>query len=168
MKTLKKAVLFSCVVLMVISCGASKKAVVDTDSFRYEIVCQGVGTQGSNLIKVFSYSKKPNVAIESAKKNAVHGILFKGFTGANGCAPQRALVSPAVYEQNRSFFDNFFAENGNYSRYVSLSSDGSIDAKDRLKVGNEYKIGVVVSVNIASLRRDLESAGIIKKLSSGF
>lgn len=168
MKTLKKTVLFSFVVLMALSCGSSKQASKATDAFRYEIVCQGVGTQGSNLIKVFSYSKKPNVAIESAKKNAVHGILFKGFTGANGCAAQRALVSPATYEQNRNFFDNFFAPNGNYSRYVSLTGDGSVDAKDRLKVGNEYKIGVVVSVNTASLRRDLESAGIIKKLSSGF
>ncbi|HHU26356.1 MAG TPA: hypothetical protein GXZ56_07035 [Bacteroidales bacterium] len=165
---MKKTVLLSCVLLVVLSCGSSKQASKDTDAFRYEIVCEGVGTQGSNLIKVYSYSKKPVVAIESAKKNAVHGILFKGFTGANGCAAQRALVTPAVYEQNRSFFDNFFADNGNYSRYVSLSSDGSIDSKDRLKVGKEYKIGVIVSVNTASLRRDLENAGIIKKLSSGF
>ncbi len=53
-------------------------------------------------------------------------------------------------------------------KYVSLSNDGSIDTDDRLKVGKEYKIGVVVSVMKDQLRKDLEKAGIIKALDAGF
>ena len=36
---------------------------------------------GTYAIKVYSYSKKPKVAIEAAKRNAVHGIIFKGLAG---------------------------------------------------------------------------------------
>ena len=44
-----------------------------------------------------------------------------------------------------------------------------LDQVMRIKISKkEYKIGVVVSVSVASLRKDLESAGIIKSLSSGF
>jgi len=39
---------------------------------------------------------------------------------------------------------------------------------ESVKVGKEYKIGVVVSVSKDQLRKDLEAAGIIKGLSSGF
>jgi GTP-sensing pleiotropic transcriptional regulator CodY len=37
-----------------------------------------------------------------------------------------------------------------------------------MKVGKQYKIGVLVSVNVALLRKDLEDAGIIKSLNAGF
>lgn len=39
---------------------------------------------------------------------------------------------------------------------------------DVIKIGKEYKVGVVISVNVAMLRKDLEDAGIIKGLSNGF
>ncbi|HEY9124892.1 MAG TPA: hypothetical protein VIO15_11175, partial [Bacteroidales bacterium] len=61
-----------------------------------------------------------------------------------------------------------FADGGDYMRYVAESSDGSIGAEDRLKVGKEYKIGIVVSVQKDLLRKDLEKAGIIRALDSGF
>ncbi|HOK50850.1 MAG TPA: hypothetical protein PLF75_03070, partial [Bacteroidales bacterium] len=76
--------------------------------------------------------------------------------------------SPAVEDEYSEFFDKFFADGGDYMRYVSLSNDGSIDSEDRLKVGKEYKIGVVVSVMKDQLRKDLEKAGIIKALDAGF
>ena len=53
-------------------------------------------------------------------------------------------------------------------KFVNVTGDGSINAGDRMKVGREYKIGVVVSVSKDALRKDLEAAGVIKGLSSGF
>lgn len=53
-------------------------------------------------------------------------------------------------------------------KFVSLSNDGAVGAEDRMKIGKEYKIGLVVTVNVAELRKDLENAGIIRSLSSGF
>jgi hypothetical protein len=151
------------------SCGASRTADTYTRQWRYEIEPVNVGTQGSYLIKVWSYSKKPVVAIEQAKKNAVHGIIFKGFAGMAGVSSKRPLTNnPNLEEEKKDFFDPFFADGGKYMKFVSISNDGSVAAKDRLKVGKEYKIGVIVSVSVDQLRKDLEDAGIIQKMGAGF
>ncbi len=147
---------------------AKKKADKDTEDFVYEIEGVSVGTQGTYLIKVWSYSKKPTVAINQAKKNAVHGVIFKGFSGKPGVPGQKALANPAIEAEKKAFFDEFFADKGNYNRYVTESGDGSVAAEDRMKVGKKYKIGVVVSVNVSDLRKALEDAGVIKGLNSGF
>jgi len=148
---------------------AQKAIDKNTRQWRYEIETVGVGTQNTYLIKVWSYAKKPEVAIEQAGKNAVHGIIFRGFTGMNGVSGQKPLTTnPNLEEEKKDFFDSFFADGGKYMKFVTIKNDGSIDAKDRLKIGKEYKIGVIVSVNVAALRKDLEAAGIIKKLGAGF
>lgn len=149
---------------------AKKKADKATEEWRYEIECAGIGTDGTYLIKVWSYSKKGNVAITQAKKNAIHGIIFKGFAGGEkGCNSQKPLVSnPNLESEKEDFFKPFFEDGGKYMKFVSVSSDGNVDASDRMKVGKEYKIGIVVSVMKDALRKDLEAAGIIKGLSSGF
>lgn len=145
--------------------GAKKKANKDTQHFRYEIECAGNGVQGTYLIKVWSYSKKRAVAIEQSKKNAVHGVIFKGYTGANGCVPQRPLASSAgVEKEYEAYFKSFFADGGEYYKYVSVSGS----SVESVKVGKEYKVGVVVSVQKDELRRALEQAGVIKRLGAGF
>jgi len=146
----------------------NRKADKDTRNWVYEIEPVGVGSQGTYLIKVWSYSKKPLVALEQAKKNAVHGIIFKGFLGVNGIPGQRPLTNnPNLEIEQAEFFKNFF-DGGKYMKFVNVSNDGAVAAEDRLKVGKEYKIGVIVSVNVAGLRKDLEDGGILKGLSSGF
>ncbi|HLA56156.1 MAG TPA: hypothetical protein VK623_08650 [Flavobacterium sp.] len=149
---------------------AKRKAEKATAEWRYEIECAGIGTDGTYLIKVWSYSKNPKVATAQAKKNAVHGVIFKGFGGGGrGCTSQKPLVSnPNVEMEKADFFDLFFEDGGKYMKFVTESSDGNVAAEDRLKVGKEYKIGVVVSVQKDLLRADLEAAGIIRGLSSGF
>lgn len=149
---------------------ARKKAERDTEQWRYELECAGTGSEGTYLVKVWSYSKRGVVAIEQAKKNAVHGVLFKGF-GGNGraCITQKPLATnPNIEAEQNAFFETFFEDGGKYMKYVSVSSDGNIDAKDRMKVGKEYKIGIVVSVMKDALRKDLETSGVIRGLSSGF
>jgi GTP-sensing pleiotropic transcriptional regulator CodY len=53
-------------------------------------------------------------------------------------------------------------------KFVSTANDGAVAAEDRMKIGKEYKVGVIVSVNVSALRKDLEAAGIIKSLGAGF
>ncbi|HLU85450.1 MAG TPA: hypothetical protein VKZ45_08245 [Vicingaceae bacterium] len=144
-----------------------KKANEDTKDWRYEIECVGIGKPGTKVIKVWSYSKKSTVALNQAKKNAVHGIIFQGYAGgASGCTNQRPLTNdPSLEQQKADFFDDFFKDGGKYMKFVSSSGDGT---PTTMKVGKEYKVGVVVTVMVDLLRKDLEDAGIIKGLSSGF
>ncbi len=149
---------------------AQKKADQATNEWKYEIECAGIGADGTYLVKVWSYSKKGQIAITQAKKNAVHGIIFKGFSaGERGCNAQKPIATnPNIESEKADFFAPFFQEGGKYMKYVTESTDGVIDPTDRMKVGKEYKIGVIVSVSKDALRKDLESAGIIRSLTSGF
>jgi len=115
---------------------------------------------------VWSYSQKPNIALEQCKKNAVHGIIFKGYTGTGGgTVSQNPLVKDAgVYTEKRDFFNSFFANGGQYMKYVSAVADGN----EVRKVGKEYKTSAVVTINKGLLRKALEDAGIIKSLTTGF
>ena len=172
---MKNTVKITCLLLIVLAVFApettaqKRKADKDTQNWIYEIEPVAVGTQGSYLIKVWSYSKKPVIAIEQAKKNAVHGIIFKGFTGIQGVPGQRPLTNnPNLEVEQAEFFKNFFADGGKYMKFVNITNDGAVAAEDRIKMDKQYKIGVVVSVNVAGLRKDLEDAGMVRGLNSGF
>lgn len=148
---------------------AKKKANKDTENWRYELECVNVGTQGTYLVKVWSYSKKSKVAIEQSKKNAVHGVIFKGFNGKGaGCTQKPLTNNPALEEEKSTFFKDFFADGGKYMKFVNVTGDGTIAGGDVIRVGKEYKIGVVVSVAKDALRKDLEDAGVVRSLNSGF
>jgi len=146
-----------------------KKADKEMLQWRYEIEAVGTGTQGTYQIKVWTYSKNAETAIEQAQKNAVHGIIFKGFPDVERVKGQKSLAqNPNIEQEKEEFFKDFFRDGGKYQKFITLINNGAIAQGDRIKIGKEYKIGVVVSVNIAALRKDLEEAGVIKGLSNGF
>ncbi|WP_299834878.1 hypothetical protein [uncultured Tenacibaculum sp.] len=166
---------YSLIVLLLLSCLSinaqrrKKLANKDTKNWVYDIECEGVGKKGFKLVKVWSYSKKPRFAIDQAMKNAVHGIIFKGYSGGgNSCTAFKALVSNND-EKHRDFFNKFFSDSGEYRKYVTAAADGNIAPGDRLKISRKkYKIGVVVNVATDQLRKRLETEGIIKALDAGF
>lgn len=143
----------------------------DTKEWHYDIECINTGKQGYKLIKVWSYSKKPKYAISQSWKNAVHGMIFKGFSGTGrACTGFRPLLNKAMTkEQYNSFFKEFFLDDGDYNQYVTDAADGLVDPRDVLKINKKmYKIGIVVNVNTNALRKRLEQEGIINSLSNGF
>lgn len=149
---------------------AKKKADADTAGWNYEIDQVTTGKQGSVIVKVWSVSKKPHVAAEQSKKNAVHGVVFKGLAPVDRTPGRSPIVrDAAVYHQKADFFSGFFADGGDYMRFVTLTNNGALDAGDVLKVSKkEYKVGVTVTVNYDELRRYMEQNGIVRKLSDGF
>jgi hypothetical protein len=172
----KKCIVFFLVLFIGINVNAQRKkrhADTATKEWKYDIECMGTGKKGVKLIKVWSYSKRKKFAISQAMKNAVHGILFKGFAGkGRGCTELKPLINREMSkEEYNQFFKDFFGDGkygGEYTKYVTESNDGNIGAGDRVRVGKNLKIGVIVSVMTDLLRKRLEEEGIIKGLSSGF
>ena len=153
--------LTACLLTVTLNAKESK----DDVSMRYDIECAGTGTEGTYLIKVWAYSKKNKVETNILKKNAVHGVIFKGFAGAQGCTSQKPLAtSPGVEQEKADFFKKFFADNGDYLKYATIVSGST----ETVKIGKEFKVGVTMSVSKDLLRKDLEAAGVIRSLSSGF
>jgi len=149
--------------------GQKRKAEKDTQEWRYELEAMGKGAGETEQFKVWCYSKDANTAIEQAKKNAVHGLIFRGVVAKDRFPAVQALCNEPNVEVTRAdFFDPFFKDGGQFLKYVALVNNGSIGPNDRIKIGKEYKIGVVVTVDKATLRKDLEAAGVVKKMGGGF
>lgn len=149
---------------------AKRQADEATMAWQYEIEQVATGKSGSIVVKVWSVSNKPDVATEQSKKNAVHGIIFKGVPEQDRLPSKRPLMKDFNgYEENKEFFDNFFSTGGAYMRFVTLTTNGILDAGDMIKLNKkEYKIGVKVTVNYDELRKYLEQSKVIKRLDAGF
>ena len=150
-----------------LSAQAQRKADKQTTQWRYELqAAVGQAAEGAALVRVWTYSTKPTIAEGQAGKNAVHGIIFKGYpasTDGSRIVGRDPLINdPAVEEANQAYFDEFFKSGGAYQRYVSYIGNGIPD--QQIKVGKEYKVGVTVVVLIDQLRKRLEEDGIIKAL----
>ena len=170
---MKRSILVAGVILFnlfaIFSCRPAKLADPRTStSYDYEVVFIRTGVAGTELFKVFSYGRNERECIEASKLNAIKAILFKGIPGSG---LQRPMISEnGAEEKYRDYFNDFFRSGGRYLNFVALSTDGSIDSRDRIKVknGKLLKIGIVVSVQKDNLRKQLEDDKIIKSLSSGF
>ena len=162
MKKIIPFLLFACISFLVTGCGASKNlAKTETGKFQYEIEGVNNGTQGSYLVKVWTYSSTKYANIEECKKNAVHGVIFKGYAGSAQVRPQKPLVREAGAEMaHADYFDTFFANGGEYNKYVTVTQG----TQEIVKVGQTYKVGLIVSVSKDQLRRALETAGVVKSL----
>ncbi|MDO4171522.1 MAG: hypothetical protein Q4E63_07905 [Prevotellaceae bacterium] len=129
---------------------------------QYDITGAGSGTEGTVLVKVYVYAK--SAKDEELKRAAVHGVVFRGCTGNASGARQPAMASPAAEADNAAFCEAFFAADGQCQNYASVVA-GSYD---RVKTKKGYKVGAILQVDKTSLRKELEKAGVVRSLSSGF
>ena len=171
-----KSIVFVLTIFLLASCTATRKVIADKDTrtWQYEIEpTVGQATQGSVLVKVWSYSKSKNVATAQAGKNAVHGVLFKGVAALNNQSAripaQKAIVTDVNAEVSyKDYFMDFFKDGGKYMKYVNFVNNGIPAPGDIIKVGKEYKVGVRASVAKDALRKEMEAAGVVKALGAGF
>lgn len=137
----------------------------NNNELNYEIEGAGTGSQGTYLVKVTIYSKKSNINDELIARCAVHGVLFRGFSNKELRQKQKPLAGSAMAEaQHADFFKDFFSKNGIAKNYVSTVNS----SRQVVKSGKQYKISSIVTVNKEQLHSDLEKAGIITGLNSGF
>jgi hypothetical protein len=161
---MKKHILFFLFLLFSVSVFAQKDR--DPGTYNYEIQFLRTGVEGTELFKIFTYCKKEKDCFDFAKVDAIKAIIFKGIPGSG---LQRPMIPEAGAEDKyRDYFIEFFKPGGKYLNFVAISNDGSISEDDRFKVGKNLKIGIIISVQKANLRRELEAAGIVKPLSAGF
>ena len=133
---------------------------------KYEISCAGSGTQGYYIVKVkATVEKKGDISEALLKRCAVHGVLFRGYGPGQGCTSQRPMADSQTESKNKKYFASFFAPDGmseNYAMFV----EGSMQTARQGK--KTYIVTGIVSVAKDLLRKDLEAAGKLKSLSSGF
>lgn len=156
-------ILFFCGILLLSSFSKKK----ESPTWNYEVECAGSGNTGTYLVKIWTYDKKSTISEVSAKKNAVHAILFKGFSANKElrCQAQKPIITDSSIQYSQVDYFNAFFNEELFLKYVALSSP----VPEVIKTGKkQYKIGYVVTVSKDLLRADLEKAGIIRGLSTGF
>jgi hypothetical protein len=119
------------------------------------------GVQGVEILKVFIEVKKEKNSLEVAKKNAMQAILFQGISGSGSQSP---FITISELDESKKVFFNKFFEKKEYLKFVNIANDGSIAPGDFKRVGKMYRIGYILKVEKAQLRRYLEENGIIRKL----
>ena len=139
------------------------------EPLKYDIAPAGVSAKGMTLVKISVYVEKPKQAsVDLIKKVAVHGIIFRGLneTKVTGFSNQKALVSsPAAAQQYADFFNSFFQENGQYLAYANMVESTTQTVKTGKK---EYRVTAIVNVSTNQLRKILQDAGIVRKMTDGF
>lgn len=163
MKSLLLASLLFLLFPFMIMAGNDKEYKYEIESYNGNVSAQS----GSCIIKVWSYGKKEKVTRELCMKNAIHGILFKGYavTGSRKADRGRKALVPEGYEAHKDYFDKFF-DSGDFMQYVQLTNNGQLTAGDVIKISKrEYKVGMVIIVDFDALRKRLENDKIIKPLN---
>ena len=135
-----------------------------TRNWQYESICSESGGTGSSyLIQVTSYVGDLRLALNQAKKNAIHAVLFKGVAGNNlGCTAKDPLIGNGVYNDNFEYFEDFFYNTRQYNQYAT-SPSGSAESSEKLK-RKMNRVTFIISVNVDELRKKLEYDKIIVPL----
>jgi len=117
--------------------------------------------QGKSItITSSGYGKNKREAVSNAEKNAFDVLLFKGVQGSPYVKPLIPKSESEVKAHNASYFENLYDKQA-YKSFVTYSNVISPGTKD--KQTKKIFAGVEMTINIPSLRRDLEQKGLIKK-----
>ena len=123
----------------------------------YDITCAG-NAMGYYIVEVSAYvSKKGEISYDIVKKCALHGILFKGFSGKDGCHSQKPLLRDCDENQLTLINELISSDYGKYTESVGVPLKV-------IKQKKRYKVTAIIQVAKDLLRKDLEKSGVIRKL----
>ena len=167
-----KHILLAIIILLSFSLGAQaqKKKIV---GYNYELSLvkeNAASASGFKIFKVWSYAKKKEVLTqEICMRNAIHGILFKGLAASDvGTQGNFPALCPEGYDAHKEYFDGFFGS-GDFKQFIQLTSKGAQQAGDVVKTASkEWKVGLLVQVNVNALRKRLQKDGIIEGVKDIF
>lgn len=150
---MKILISFCISLLMTLTCFAQS----GLQNFDYDIVGVDIAKEGYYLVEVSAMvDKKKEATIDIAKKCAIHGCLFKGFTLDR--ISQRAIISsPKDVEEHTDYLNKLISEQ--YNVYTSSLQPALV-----VKVGKRFRVKATIAVAKEILRKDLEKAGVVRKL----
>lgn len=129
-----------------------------SQTLNYDISCAG-NAIGYYIVEVSAYSaKKRDINENFVKKCALHGVLFKGFSGESGCVAQKPIISGVTNENHSELIDSLL--HNEYNKYTECIG-GPLEV---IKQNKRYKITTTIQVAKDQLRKYLENKGIIRKL----
>lgn len=134
-------------------------------SYSYKTECLGSELDGSITVKAWGNGRNYSDACEQAMKNAVSDVLFKGIIeGKDGCSPRPLVPEVNARQKYEDYFNRFFADGGEYKRYVSLKDErfGDKRKRDKKEARQSVTHGIVLRILRADMKTKLIADGILK------
>lgn len=130
---------------------------------QYTIAGCGQGKNGAYMVKVTSVVKNVKNAKDVLLRNAVHGVLFRGFMNTmDGGTNQKPLIEDPSIERTKAEFFKAFWENKEYERYAHMTPSSLKSVKEK----KNYEVSAVFLVDKESLLHYMEENGIIQGFSN--
>jgi hypothetical protein len=146
--------------MLVSSCKTSSYA-----NYEYKNECIGSELDGSQIIKAWGKGRGRKDAVEQAKKSAVREVIFKvSRDGQQGCKLKPILLEVNAEEKFQTYFNKFFTDGGEFTKFVSLKDERLSSQIIRNKIrGTDYSVySVVVRVKYDELKMKLINDQILK------
>ena len=134
-------------------------------NYDFSIECLGVELDGSQTLRTWGSGRNKADAIEQARKNAIHTVLFEGIRNGQGDCYVKPIVSEVNAEMKyREYFNRFFADSGEYLNFVSNKDEPLTQKLSRNSYsGTDFQIyGLVVRVLLPDLEQKMIADGILK------
>lgn len=143
---------------LLLTCCASVFCHAKSDSLDYEYNISGVSIakEGNYLVEVsVLVDKKKEADIKIVKQYALLGCLYKGFIVDR--ISQKPLITSSIDGKDREYIRKIILQE--YNAYTDSSYPLQI-----VKVGKKYRVTTIILVAKDALRKNLEEAGVIRKL----
>lgn len=154
---------FLCVVLLV--CAGLQSLSAQSYGAPYsDVSCLNVELDGSITLRVKGSGRNRADAMEQAKKNAVYNVIFKGVKteDANSVLSRPLVFEVNAAEKHSSFLYRFFADGGDYAKFVSMQ-DRKIGTNKMALKKAQAEWTTTVRVLRPQLEQYLIDNGIIKR-----
>ncbi|WP_372746038.1 hypothetical protein [Lutibacter sp.] len=130
-------------------------------NYSYKTECLGNSLDGSQTVKAWGTGRDKNEAIESAKKNALNDLLFKGIIeGKSGFDSRPIIVEVNARSKYENYFNTFFSKGNDYNLFVSI--DEKKKAYQIIKSRERITCGIVMKLQSAELKQKMITDGILK------
>jgi len=125
-----------------------------------ETECLGVESDGTQILRVWTYGVDANDAANRCKRDAVYYAIFKGVGINNGGCNKEPIISNSNVKNNyATYFDLFFTEGGDYLNYIAIDNNINF-TKKRDKKSEQVKFGITVKLLYSKLTERLTKDGI--------
>ncbi len=146
--------------VLFVSCGTHKTIAYP----KSEPVCIASELDGSYTLRVEGRGRNAVAAYDEAGKQAVYAVLFTDVNwpeGINKRIDPIFYMKQRAYESNRAYFDTFFQDGGEYTKYISMK-EKRILTSNFTKTNSQVACQTTVCVFVSQLRQRLIEDGILK------
>lgn len=143
------------------SCKTSQRTTASFHTYPTECVNQDV--DGKLLLRAWGTGISGKDATVEAEKKALDDVIFNGITRGAGNRSQIALLTDGnARKKFENYFVQFFADGGEYTKYVYRPRTRP-NAVERTKNKGNKSRGILVVVDVPALKARLIQDGIISE-----